>query len=127
MSDSAARTLRLGMLAAIALLALQIVWHAWLAPPKSLWPGLALALAPLLPGLWAARSSLRRGLLISGIVCLFYFSHGIAELWSGSAPRWLALVETLLTLIVIGALGWDARGYKRARKSPLAANDSTGA
>ncbi len=80
------------MLAALALMSRAAdhpLWHGWLAPPKPalLWPGLALAVVPLLPGLWTARTSLRRGVLISGIVSLFYFSHGIAELWSGSAPR----------------------------------------
>lgn len=117
-------TLRWGMFAALALTALQIVWHGWLAPPKPalLWPGLALAVVPLLPGLWTARTSLRRGVLLSGIVSLFYFSHGIAELWSGSAPRWLALAEVLLTLGVIGALGWDARGYKRSKRPPPASD-----
>ena len=122
------RTLRWGMLAALALTALQIIWHGWLAPPKPalLWPGLALAVVPLLPGLWTARASLRRGVLISGIVSLFYFSHGIAELWSGSAPRGLAFAEVLLTLGVIGALGWDARGYKRPSKLPAVAQGPGG-
>jgi len=117
-------TLRWGMLATLALTALQIVWHGWLAPakPALFWPGLALAVMPLLPGLWTARTSLRRGVLISGIVSLFYFSHGVAELWSGSAPRWLAFAEVLFTLGVIGALGWDARGYRRSKKSPPASD-----
>ncbi|MGH8121594.1 MAG: DUF2069 domain-containing protein, partial [Rudaea sp.] len=124
MNPPAGKILRLGLLAAIALLALQIVWHAWLAPPGPalLWPALALALVPLLPGLWAARESPRRGVLICAIVSLFYFCHGIAELWSGNAPRWLAIAEILLSLILIGASGWDARGYKRAKKPAAALN-----
>jgi uncharacterized membrane protein len=127
-NPASGKILRLGLLAAIALIVLQIVWHGWLAPPRAalLWPGLALAVAPLLPGLWVARESLRRGVLICGIVGLFYFSHGVAELWSGNAPHWLALAEILFTLVIIGASGWDARGYKRAQKSATAAHGSAG-
>lgn len=109
--------LRYGIGALIALLALEILWHAWIAParPALFWPSLALATAPLLPGLWAALASLRRGVLIGGIVCLFYFAHGVTTLWSGDAPRWLAAGEVLLALAVICATGWDARHYRRAK------------
>ena len=117
MSDE--RVLRSGFVAAIALLVLEIVWHAWLAPARAdlFGPSLVLAVAPLLPGLWIARSSMRRGVLVCGIVGLFYFAHGVSELWSGSAPRWLAALEVALTLVVIGALGWDARKYRRPKKA----------
>jgi uncharacterized membrane protein len=113
------QALRYGIAALIALLALEILWHGWIAPPRSalFWPSLALAAAPLLPALWSAHASLRRGVLIGGIVCLFYFAHGVTTLWNGDAPRWLAATEMLLALIVIGALGWDARKYKRVKKS----------
>jgi uncharacterized membrane protein len=108
------------MAAAIGLVILQILWHAWIAPPAPalLKGALVISVVPLLPGLWAALSSLRRGVLISGIVSLFYFSHGVAELCSGNGTRWLGCIEIALTLAVIGALGWDSRGYKRAKKTP---------
>lgn len=109
--------LRTAVAALIALLALQPVWHAWLAPPKPglLAPTLILAMTPLLLSLWIAAKSLRRGVLIGGIVCLFYFSHGIAELWSGIPPSWPAFAEVALALIVVFALGWEVRSNKRAR------------
>ena len=109
--------LRTAVAALIALLALQPVWHAWLAPPKAglLAPTLILAMTPLLLSLWTAAKSLRRGVLIGGIVCLFYFSHGVAELWSGIPPNWPAFAEVALTLIVVFALGWEVRSNKRAR------------
>ena len=108
--------LRVAIASLVALLALQPLWHAWLAPPKPglLVPTLVLAIAPLLLSLWIAAKSLRRGVLIGGMVCLFYFSHGIAELWSGAAPRWPALAETVLALVVVFALGWDVRASRRA-------------
>jgi uncharacterized membrane protein len=117
------KILRIGVVVAVALLALEITWHAWLAPARAnlYWPSLALAVLPLLPGLWIARTSLRRGVLVCGIVGLFYFAHGVSELWSGSVPRALPALEVLLTLVVIGVLGWDARKYKRPAKSDDAA------
>jgi len=108
--------LRIAVAALVALLALQLLWHAWLAPPKPglLAPTLVLATAPLLLSLWIAVKSLRRGVLIGGMVCLFYFSHGVAELWSGAAPRWPAFAETVLSLLVVFALGWEVRASRRA-------------
>ncbi|MDR3387017.1 MAG: DUF2069 domain-containing protein [Rudaea sp.] len=102
--------------AALFLLALlQILWHAWLAPPPGaqLWPTLFVAVGPLVPGLWVCRHNLRRGVLIGGIVCLFYFCHGIASAWADISVRQPALAEVALSLVVIGVLGWDARHYRR--------------
>ena len=107
--------LRIATTALVVLLALQLLWHAWLAPPKPglLVPTLVLATAPLLLGLWIAAKSLRRGVLIGGMACLFYFSHGISELWSGALPRWPAAIEVVLALVVVLAMGWDVRASKR--------------
>ncbi|MBS0556647.1 MAG: DUF2069 domain-containing protein [Proteobacteria bacterium] len=104
-----------GLLASFALIALQILWHGWLLPPPAAqrWPTLALAVLPLVPGVWIARRNLRRGVLVGGIVCLFYFCHGVSAAYSDSSTRWLALAEIALALVVIAALGWDARHYKR--------------
>ena len=109
--------LRTATAALIALLGLQLLWHAWLAPPKPglLIPTLVLAIAPLVLSLWIAARTLRRGVLVGGMLCLFYFSHGIADLWIGTAPHWPACAETLLALIVILALGWDVRAARRAQ------------
>jgi uncharacterized membrane protein len=113
------RILRAGFLAALGLLGLVIAWHAWLAPPRAdlRWPTLALAALPLVPGLWIARSDMRRGVLVCGIVCLFYFAHGVSALWVGSVPVLLPALEIAFALVVIAALGWDARHYKRPEKS----------
>jgi uncharacterized membrane protein len=101
-----------------ALLVLQIVGHAWLVPPlpAQRWPTLTLAALPHVPGVWIAFRNLRRGVLVGGIVSLFYFCHGISAAWGDPPMRALAWVEIVLTLIVIAALGWDARHYKRPAK-----------
>ena len=110
--------LRIGVGALLALLVLEIVWHAWWLPPapRQYWPTLALAVLPLLPGLWTALHNPRRGVLIGGIVCLFYFCHAISAIYGDPAARVPAALEIVLTLLVIGASGWDARHYKRPPK-----------
>jgi uncharacterized membrane protein len=102
---------RVGLFAWAALTVLQVVWHAWLVPSQLMptWLVLAIAVVPLLLPLFAIRDP-RRALLWVGILSLFYFCHGIAEGWSSSSERWLALVEIALTLLLIGTLG---AGVKR--------------
>ena len=103
--------LRLGAAALLCQLMLQLLWHAWLAPGGR--AGLALAVLPLLPAVWICLHNLRRGVLVAGIVSLFYFCHGVADLWSGPGSHLLSGIEIALSLIVIGASYWDARGYRR--------------
>jgi uncharacterized membrane protein len=111
-------SLHLGILGLAVLAALQVFWHGWLLPPAPAqrWPTLALAIAPLLPGLWISRHDPRRGVLVGGIVSLFYFCHGIAAAWSDPPARALGIAEVVLALGVIGASGWDARHYRRPPK-----------
>ena len=115
MSTQRPLALSAGALALALLLALQIAWHAFADPPPAnrFWPTLLLATVPLLPGLWTWLRNPRRGVLIGGIVCLFYFCHAVAVLYDAPGARGFALAELALTLAVIGASGWDARGYKR--------------
>jgi uncharacterized membrane protein len=102
---------RVGLFAWAVLIVLQLTWHAWLFPPQQMpvWLVLAITVIPLLLPLLAIRDK-RRALLWVGILSLFYFCHGIAEGWSSSSERWLALVEIVLTLLLIGTLG---AGVKR--------------
>jgi uncharacterized membrane protein len=118
MRTSRFNILHLGAIALAALVLLQIIWNGWLQPLSGThrWMLPALTILPLLPGLWICRRNLRRGVLVGGIVCLFYFCHGVALAWSDHAARLPALIEIMLSLSVIGALGWDARHYKRKPK-----------
>jgi uncharacterized membrane protein len=106
--------LRAGATAALAQLALQLVWHGWIFADSR--AALAIATLPLLPGLWTSLHNLRRGVLLSGMVSLFYFCHGVAALWAGTGSRSLSVAEVVFSVAVIGASYWDARGYRRAAK-----------
>lgn len=115
MSTPLTLTSRIGLFAWIALLALQCVWYAWLFPPQHvpMWLALAITAIPLLLPFFAI-ANVRRALLWVGILSLFYFCHGIAESWSSPQERWPALIEVLLTLLLIGTLG---AGVKRRPKT----------
>jgi uncharacterized membrane protein len=111
--------LHAGAAALVLLVMLQLLWHGWVAPPVGalLLPTLVVAIGPLLPGLWVCGYNLRRGVLIGGIVCLFYFCHGVGSAWADAAARPFACAEVVLTLVVVAALGWDARRYRRPVKN----------
>lgn len=111
MSTAVPLPYRVGRAAWFALLALQLLWHGWLARPDPMptWLMLAITVIPLLLP-FAALPDLRRALLWVGILSLFYFCHGVAEAWSTPAVLWLALAEIGLTLLLIVALG---AGVKR--------------
>lgn len=108
----------LGGLALLGLIVLQLLWHAWLIPPERapLELVLAIALLPLLPAVLTYSRNPRRGLLLAGIVSLFYFCHGISEAYSSPQTRVLALIEALLTVLLISVLGWQSRSYTRPPK-----------
>ena len=111
------KPLHIGCIAWAALVLLQLAWYLWLAPPAGGSPlfALLLTLPPLLLPLLALHRSVRRAVLWVGIIALFYFCHGIVAAWVIPAARWPASLEVLLCVVLIGALGWDARGYKRRR------------
>jgi len=107
MTSQTSAALRIGAGILVAQLLLQIVWHAVLVPVSR--PALALAVLPLLPGLWICIRNLPRGVLIGGIVSLFYFCHGIAELIGASPSHLPAAFEVALAVAVVAALGWATR------------------
>ena len=105
---------RWSALLCFAVLGLQWLWHAGLAPPER-WPGWALALLfslPILPSivLWLARH--RQAAFWGAFVALGYFSHGVMEAWANPAARWLGVLEALLSAALVVAASW---GGMRAR------------
>ena len=104
---------RIGFAAWAALALLQIVWHAWLLPPAYMPVAVALliALLPLAIPLVHWRTP-ARALLLAGMVCLFYFCHGVAEAYAAPRERVFAVIEIVLAVVVILA---SARMPKRRR------------
>ncbi|HWX66284.1 MAG TPA: DUF2069 domain-containing protein [Rhodanobacter sp.] len=109
---------RVGLFAWVALVVLQLLWHAWLFPAQLMpaWLLLSITVIPLLLPLLAIRNA-RRALLWVGILSLFYFCHGVAEVWSSPGERWLAVTEIVLTLLLIGTLGAGVRRRPNPDKS----------
>ncbi|MDQ0010131.1 putative membrane protein [Luteibacter jiangsuensis] len=109
MSQASSTTQKAGLAAWAALLALQLLWYT-LYPPVSIptWVAFALTVPPLLLPLLSL-PNVTRALLWVGILALFYFCHGVSEAWSSTADRWLAVVEIVLTLLLIGTLGVGVR------------------
>jgi len=98
------------------LVALHIAWLGWFTPPAghASWAAIVCVLVPLLLPLLALRQPMR-ALLWVGILCLFYFCHGVAIAWADPAQRLFAWLEIGLCVALIGSLGWGARSYKRKR------------
>lgn len=106
---------RIGFAAWALLAALQVAWHGLLLPPTQIPVAIALgfSLLPLALPLLAIRRP-QRALFWAGLVSLLYFCHGVMEVWSAPAERLPALIEVVLTVLLIGTLGTGARmGRKR--------------
>lgn len=109
---------RYAILGIFAMLAWQIIWQAWLAPPETI-PvpiAVALAIAPITPA--AVLALLRRPSAIfwAGVASLLYFSHAITEIWAVPDLWPLALVELGLSLWIIFSGNWEglqAKLFKR--------------
>ena len=89
----------------LALLALVVSWHAWLAPPQRLPVAMVLLIAgvPLLLPLRGLLHGRPRAHGWSLFISLFYFTHGVLEAWAGTGiTRDLGAAEIAL------ALGWFA-------------------
>ncbi|HET7299217.1 MAG TPA: DUF2069 domain-containing protein [Oleiagrimonas sp.] len=111
------RAHRIGYAAWALLAAWQIVWHAWWYPPAQS-PALAsaVALIPLLLPLLAIKRP-ARALLWAGIIALFYFCHGVSVAWTVPPERVPALLETLLSVTLILALGAGVQKRTPAAKT----------
>ncbi|HET8897582.1 MAG TPA: DUF2069 domain-containing protein [Rhodanobacteraceae bacterium] len=104
---------RTGFAAWAGLLLLVLWWHGFALPaPGNPWPALCLAVVPLaLPLLTWRRPA--RALLLAAMVALFYFAHGVVEVWAVAAARGLAIVEIVLSLILIGSIGAAVQKRKK--------------
>jgi uncharacterized membrane protein len=109
---------RLAAAAIVALAALQVAWHAWLAPPASTAPwAMAVAFAlPLAPALVLLAARHRRAAFWGAVAALLYFSHGVMVAWATPAERGLGLAQAALAAALIVAAGWDGLRARFARR-----------
>ncbi len=109
----------LAWFAVSALLLLQILWHAVLAPPREVsgWLYAGFFCLPMLPALWLLSRESRVAALVAAIAALIYFSHGVMEAMSAATQRTLALTEIALSVIIIVAASWDGMRGRFRKKS----------
>ncbi|MGH8214682.1 MAG: DUF2069 domain-containing protein [Rhodanobacteraceae bacterium] len=93
---------RIGFATWAALALLQVAWHGWLLPPRTvpMAVALAIALVPLALPLAYWRQP-QRALLAAAMVSLFYFCHGVAEAFAATAARPFAWIEIALTVVLV--------------------------
>jgi len=108
---------RVSALATFALLALQWLW-SWSAGPHPqlpFWVLPGILSLPLLPPAIAFLLGRPRAPLWAGIVALFYFCHGVAELRVSRQAGW-CWAEIVLSLVLVLAAGWPGLAAKLARR-----------
>jgi uncharacterized membrane protein len=108
--------LKLTRIAWLALIALQLLWFAWLAPDPALGRlgAVLLATVPLLLPLWWVWRLSINGLVIGGIVLLVYFCIAVSEAWVDPVARPVALLEIALITVYFAAL----LSVRRGRPAP---------
>ena len=112
---------RVAAAAVVAMAALQLAWHGWLAPATggAHWAVAAFFLLPLLPALVLLPARHRRAPFWGALAALLYFCHGVMVAWSAPADRAPALAEVALSVALIAAASWD--GVRaRFRRRPAA-------
>ena len=115
------RASRLAAVAIIALLGLQWLWHAWLAPPQSQAWAMALFFSlPILPAAVLLGFGHRRAGFWGALAALVYFSHGVMAAWADPGVTWLALAQVLIASLLVVSASWDGvRGrFAKRRAAP---------
>jgi len=110
----------LAIAALAALFVLQLLWRLGaLGIPASSTAVVVAASLPLFVPLVFALRGHSTALFWSGLLSLFYFSHGSVEAWAGGNARILGLPECLLATLLVSAIAAD--GLKRRQQSKQAA------
>ena len=97
---------RLAAAAWLALIALQLAWHALLPPPHgagNFYLATAAIVPLLLPAPGVFRGSLR-SMTWAGYLAMLYFVIGVMEAWANPPQRIPALVQVLLVAVFVGSV-----------------------
>jgi uncharacterized membrane protein len=104
---------RLAGAAWLALIAVQIAWHAALPPPHGA-SNLYLAAAATAPLLLPVRGVLRgslRSMTWAGYLAMLYLVIGVMEAWANPPQRMPALLQVALVVVFVGSvLAFSRRG-----------------
>jgi uncharacterized membrane protein len=107
-----------------ALLALQWLWHAWLAPQTLASPVMMAAAfsLPILPAAVLFAFGQRHAAYWGALAALLYFTHGVMLVWASPEERGLAAAQTLLSVALVLSSSWEgirARMLKRKRAADV--------
>ena len=98
----------------VSLLAIAALFVAWFAREDRV-AVIVFAVPPLLLAL-LARKGAKKPAFWAGLLALAWFSHGVMVAWSRPADRTLAIIEILLSLLIVAAAsvpGMRARFSRR--------------
>lgn len=90
----------------LALMVLQLAWHAALPPPHGA-ANLYLAVAAAVPLLLPARGVLRgslRSMTWAGYLAMLYLVIGVMEAWANPPQRIPALVQVVLVVVFVASV-----------------------
>ena len=106
---------RIVILSYLAVLALQVVWHALLPEPlgKQNWILAAVALFPLLFPLAGILAKRGRSMTWGAYLLVLYFIIAIMEIWSNPSERIPAIVQLILTVSYFTALVQLTRAHRQ--------------
>lgn len=104
--------------AVVALFALSWLWYLWLAPSTVLPPWVAASIHACLMLPAVLLLALRRpsALFWGGVGALFAFCHGVMEAWTSPVARLPALIEVVLSLVIIFGSSWNGMRNRLAKK-----------
>lgn len=90
----------------LALIALQVLWHALLPAPAGTasWAIAAVAVIPLLLPLKGVLAGSLRAMTWAGYLVMAYLVVGVMEAWANPAQRYSALAQVLLVGVFVGAV-----------------------
>lgn len=99
----------------LALIALQLLWHALLPAPHGAgsWVLAAVAVVPLLLPLKGLLAGLPRSMTWAGYLSMLYLVIGVMEAWANPPQRIPALAQVLLVVTyVLGFLAFSRRARR---------------
>ena len=101
----------------LALLGLQVVWHALLPRPMGAgsWLLAVLAAIPLLLPLRGLLAGSLRSMTWAGYLVMLYLIIGIMEAWSNPPQRIPALLQTLLVVIFVASVLVFSRKHEKIK------------